>query len=66
MANNDEGSIVSLEKIVEELETQIEKQFTAQFKKINEEFGKYFKILFDLYEILQFLLLTCQLRNWMY
>lgn len=39
-------SISALEKLTLELDEQIKKQFEASFKIINEEFQKYFKILF--------------------
>lgn len=40
-------SINSLEKLILELDENIKKQFDKSFKIINEEFQKYFKILFD-------------------
>lgn len=40
-------AIKSLEKVIEELNQTIKKQFESSFKKINEEFGKYFRILFN-------------------
>ncbi len=36
----------SLEKMIEELDKTIKKQFSAAFNQINQEFAKYFKILF--------------------
>lgn len=41
-----EQAIVSLEKIIEELDETIKKQFEDSFEKINKEFQKYFKVLF--------------------
>jgi len=40
------GAIDSLMKVIGELDGIIKKQFDAAFNKINDEFGKYFKILF--------------------
>ncbi|MFH2136660.1 MAG: AAA family ATPase [Patescibacteria group bacterium] len=40
------GAIDSLMKVIGELDGIIKKQFDAAFHKINDEFGKYFKILF--------------------
>jgi chromosome segregation protein len=40
------GAIDSLMKVIGELDGIIKKQFDAAFGKINDEFGKYFKILF--------------------
>jgi len=40
------GAIDSLMKIIGELDGIIKKQFDTAFGKINDEFGKYFKILF--------------------
>jgi chromosome segregation protein len=40
-------TIISLEKIIIELDRVIEKQFKNAFEKINEKFKKYFKILFN-------------------
>ena len=40
------GAIDSLMKVVRELDGIIKKQFDSTFNKINDEFGKYFKILF--------------------
>jgi chromosome segregation protein len=37
----------SLEKVIEELDEKIKKQFKGAFEKINLEFTKYFKSLFD-------------------
>jgi len=42
-----EQAIVSLEKVIEELDEVIKKQFEESFAKINKEFQKYFKILFS-------------------
>jgi len=39
-------AVVSLLKIIKELDEIIKKQFDSAFHKINDEFGKYFKILF--------------------
>lgn len=39
-------SIKGLEKIINELDDQIQDQFDAAFKSINKEFGKFFKVLF--------------------
>lgn len=39
-------AIGSLTKIIEELDVKIKEQFNSAFSRINEEFGKYFKILF--------------------
>ncbi|KKW29412.1 MAG: Protein containing RecF/RecN/SMC protein, partial [Candidatus Uhrbacteria bacterium GW2011_GWD2_52_7] len=39
-------AIASTEKIVDELDEQIRKQSEAAFKIINQEFQKYFKVLF--------------------
>jgi chromosome segregation protein len=36
----------SLETVIEELESMIQKQFNSAFSQINKEFEKYFKILF--------------------
>ncbi|MBI4437963.1 AAA family ATPase [Candidatus Uhrbacteria bacterium] len=41
-----EKAIKSTEKIIEELDEQIEKQSKAVFSKINKEFERYFKMLF--------------------
>lgn len=40
------GAIDSLMKVIGELDGIIKKQFDTAFHKINDEFGKYFKILF--------------------
>lgn len=40
-------SIVSLEKIIDELDLTIHNQFQKNFKIINEGFQKYFKVLFN-------------------
>jgi len=45
--NDLEAATCSLEKIIEELEEKIKKQFREAFNKINHEFSKYFKLLFD-------------------
>lgn len=37
----------SLREIIKELDEKVEKIFKNSFKKINEEFGKYFKIIFS-------------------
>ncbi len=37
----------SLEKIIAELDATIKKQFDSSFEKINEEFGRYFRALFN-------------------
>jgi len=42
-----EEAIKSLEKAIEELDEAIQKQFDQAFRRINEEFEKYFKILFN-------------------
>jgi len=42
-----EGAIKSLETVIEDLDDAIRKQFEQAFNKINEEFEKYFKILFN-------------------
>lgn len=39
-------SLTSLEKIIDELDTTIHTQFQKNFKKINSEFEKYFRLLF--------------------
>ncbi len=39
-------AIGSLTKVIKELDSVIKKQFDTAFRKINDEFGKYFKILF--------------------
>lgn len=41
-----EKAIVSLKKIIKELEFKIEGEFEKAFEKINGEFSKYFKIIF--------------------
>jgi chromosome segregation protein len=41
------GAIDSLMKVIGELDGIIKKQFDTAFNKINDEFGKYFKILFS-------------------
>jgi chromosome segregation protein len=40
-------AIESLEKVIAQLDEIIEKQFASAFKKINGEFERYFKILFN-------------------
>jgi chromosome segregation protein len=40
-------AIKSLEKVISQLEETIKKQFSAAFQRINIEFEKYFKILFN-------------------
>lgn len=40
-------SIGSLEKIIDELDETIHKQFQRNFKKINDGFQKYFEVLFE-------------------
>jgi len=42
-----EKAIKDLEKIIEELDVIINKQFSAQFKKINQAFGNYFSKIFE-------------------
>jgi chromosome segregation protein len=42
-----EKGIVDLEKIVDELDTVIKKQFDSSFKKINESFEHYFTKIFE-------------------
>ncbi len=42
-----EGAIKDLEKVVEELDKLIKKQFEEEFEKINKDFTRYFKQLFD-------------------
>ncbi len=42
-----EQAAKSLESIIQDLDKTIEKKFTADFKKINEKFSEYFKILFS-------------------
>ena len=39
-------AISSIRKIIEELDEKLKEQFNFAFGKINDEFGKYFKILF--------------------
>jgi len=41
------AAIKDLEKVVVELDKMIKKQFENEFKKINRDFAKYFKQLFD-------------------
>lgn len=41
------GAIKDLEKIVQELDKQIKLQFESEFEKINKDFSRYFKQLFD-------------------
>lgn len=38
---------ISLEKVIEELDEKIKKQFKGAFEKINHQFTKYFRSLFD-------------------
>ena len=45
-ANDLNGSIESLNEIIEKLDKTIRKQFNKSFRKINDNFGKYFKVLF--------------------
>ncbi len=40
-------AIIDLEKVVQELDKIIKKQFEDEFKKINGDFSRYFKQLFD-------------------
>lgn len=40
-------AMTSLETIIYEMNSRIEKDFSYAFKKINEEFGKYFSLMFD-------------------
>lgn len=42
-----EKAITDLEKIVKELDKMIKKQFETEFKKINQDFNRYFKKLFE-------------------
>jgi chromosome segregation protein len=44
--NDLEQAINSLLRVIKELDDVIKKQFDSAFRKINEEFGRYFKILF--------------------
>jgi len=39
-------AILKLEKVIEDLEETIKKQFAVSFEKIGEQFGKYFRTLF--------------------
>lgn len=41
------AAIISLEEIIEKLDIAIKKEFNISFEKINSEFEKYFKILFN-------------------
>lgn len=41
------SSLHSLEQVIEELDALIEKQFAANFSRISDDFGRYFKILFN-------------------
>jgi chromosome segregation protein len=41
------GAVKGTEKIIDELDEQIKKQSEKAFKKINEEFKQFFKVLFD-------------------
>lgn len=40
-------SIADLEKVIIDLDVTIERRFNQSFEKINETFGKYFKVLFN-------------------
>jgi len=40
-------SMADLEKIITDLDATIEQRFNQSFEKINEQFGKYFKVLFN-------------------
>ena len=40
-------SLESLDRVIAELDEIIKKEFAVAFKKINDEFGKYFEILFN-------------------
>jgi chromosome segregation protein len=42
-----ENAMISLEKIIVEMNERIEKDFKKAFIKINQEFGKYFTLMFD-------------------
>jgi len=42
-----EKSLASLEKIIDDLDENIQAQFVSTFHKVNEEFEKFFKIFFD-------------------
>ncbi len=41
------NAITALEKVIEELDETIQKQFMYSFNQINKEFEKYFKVLFN-------------------
>ncbi|MFA5069722.1 MAG: AAA family ATPase [Patescibacteria group bacterium] len=40
-------SLLDLEKVIADLDRTIEQRFNQSFEKINEQFGKYFKVLFN-------------------
>ncbi len=42
-----EETIISLNKIVKEMDSRIEKEFTKAFESINREFSKFFTLMFD-------------------
>lgn len=42
-----ESAMISLEKIIVEMNERIEKDFKKAFIRINQEFGKYFTLMFD-------------------
>ncbi len=42
-----ENAMISLEKIIVQMNERIEKDFKKAFIKINQEFGKYFTLMFD-------------------
>mgnify|MGYP000607406639 CR=1 FL=1 len=42
-----ENAIKDLEKVIEELDKLIKRQFESEFEKINKDFTRYFKQLFD-------------------
>ncbi|QQS61420.1 MAG: AAA family ATPase [Candidatus Moraniibacteriota bacterium] len=45
--NDLEQAVISLEKVIREMNIRIEKDFSEAFEKINQEFGKYFTLMFD-------------------
>ncbi len=45
--NDLHSAIISLEKVIKELDEIIKNQFNASFYAINQEFEKYFKVLFN-------------------
>lgn len=45
--NDLHSAIISLEKVIKELDEIIKKQFNTSFGAINQEFEKYFKVLFN-------------------